>query len=238
MRAIKLLYFLFISASLYAQTQVRRIEYSQLDSIEKARFDSIIYSRIPYNENKAINDIRNDTVRIISLTPGGSPANNNDELELLEERFDFSFYFDYLRLPNQYLQQRETEYNNVVYQYLDSIYCIDTKREIQLELIRMYFEREVVSNRTDKELKKIINKSLNGESKEIKNRIFEIDKKYRDRKFGEALKAYNEVSLLDIKRSTHEYLINSKYHCYLNMLQFEQAGRLKKEYEIIKRIKK
>jgi tetratricopeptide (TPR) repeat protein len=217
-----------LSLTSLAQSSTKTTQYSKLDSIEKLRVDSLIYERIPFNALKAKEDINNDTIRIIRLVLAGTPANTNEETTRLENRFGFFYDYEYLRLPNHHLKQKEEEYNNIVYQYLDSLFGFDTKREVYSEVVRMWWERNVVSNRTDRELRKYINKTLRGESKINKKQIFEIDKFYRDKKFRKAIDDYNQILSFNLTNQTTDYVLNSIYYCYLNMLQFEKANDFRK----------
>lgn len=182
-----------ICLRLIAQTG-QTVNYSELDSVNKAKIDSLIFARIPYSCEKAKQDINNKNIQIIHLTPYGSPEFSADEMTSIEQRFGFHFVYDFFEYPHQYLEQAETKYNDVVYQYLDSINRIDTKKEIRIELARIYYERQVFSNKTDKELEKQIKRKLRGECKEIKAEVLHADKIYRDRKFIDALQEYERIS--------------------------------------------
>lgn len=211
--------------------------YADLDSVHKAKLDSLIFSRIPYSADKAKQDITNGNIQIIELTSVGSPSYSPDEIESVEQRFGFHFAYDFLKYPTHHLEQAETEYNKVMYQYLDSINNTNCEKAIWSELARMYYERQVYANKTDEELSKTIRKKLRGESKEVKVQIFEADKLYRDRKFTEALKKYERISLETIKPETKAYLVNSQYHCLTNLQRYTEADSLKKMNNKIRIIK-
>lgn len=227
MKVLTAIFIIIISLKLTAQTN-QTVNYSDLDSIHKARVDSMILSQIPYSKEKAYQDIQNQKIQIIRLTPGGESAFSNEEMNLIEQRFGFHFVYDYFEFPRRYLEQVENEYNNIMYLYLDSINEIDSREEIWSELWRMYFERQVYSKRTDKELAKAIHKILRGESKEIKSQILDADMLYRDRKFNDALNDYERIGLLELKPKTEAYLTDSKYRCLLNLQRYSEADSLKK----------
>ncbi len=220
---------------LVAQTG-QTMNYSDLDSVHKAKLDSLIFSKIPYSIEKAKQDIHSGNIQIIKLTDVGSPSYSPDEIELVEQRFGFQFVYNFLKYPTNYLEQAETAYNKVMFQYLDSINNTDSKKEIWSELARMYYEREVYSNKTDKELNKAVRKKLRGENKEIKAQILDTDKLYRDRKYAEALNDYERISLLKLEPRTETYLTSSKYHCLINLQRYAEADSLKKMNKEIKPI--
>ena len=188
------------------------------------RQDSIIFSKIPYDKYVAKSDIENGIIRIINLTCTGHIENTSEEIEQIENRFGFEFYYDCLELPYDYLIIRQNEYNRIVYNYLDSLYKIDCEAEIFTECVRLYSERIIASERTDKEIEKIVRKSIKGENKDIKKQIYQADLLYRDRKFGEALNLYEKIKSNNDR--TVNYVTNSIYHCLMNLKQFDKAKQL------------
>ena len=225
MKVLTTIGLILVCLRLFAQTG-QTIDYSDLDSLHQAKLDSLIFTQIPYSIEKAKQDIQDGKIQIIDLKPGGSPYNSQEEVELIERRFGFHFIYEFLKLPTKYLARAEAEYNKVMYQYLDSINDNDCEKEIRSELARMYYEREVYSRKTDEDLSQTIRKKLRGESKDVKEQIFEADKLYRDRKFTEALKEYERISLKKIKPETESYLENSKYHCLISLQRYAEADSL------------
>jgi hypothetical protein len=213
---------LFIEVS--AQTENKKLIYEELGSVEQVRIDSIIFSKIPYDSVQAHHDIKSGKIKIIVDACGGDPMNTNEEVDYVENKFGFEFAYDCLQLPREHVLQRQSEYNEVVYRYLDSLNNIDCEKAIYDELFRLLIERELTSKRTDKELQKIVRKSLKGESKEIKKQVYQADLLYRDRKFQEALKIYRDIKTEKNKSSS--YLINSQYHCLMNLNETEKARSL------------
>ncbi len=227
----------------YAQLSTRFKQYSELNSTEKEIVDSLIYTRIPFNALKAKQDLKNDTIRILRLSPKGTligtAVSTNEEVLRIENRFGFIYDCKFFALPEEHLKLKEEEYNAVVYQYLDSIFCFDTEKEIYSEMNRMLWERTTVSNRTDKELRKFINVSLKNENKDVKKQVFIVDKMYRDKNYNEAINKYIEISNQNINKQTMEYILNSIYYCYLNMLQIEKADNFRQHrLQHIKLVKK
>ena len=188
------------------------------------KIDSIVFSKIPYDSLVAKTDIENGTVRIVSLICSGQVEISSEEIEQIETRFGFKFYYDCLEFPYEYLVIKQKEYNTIVYMYLDSLYNIDSEAEISTEQVRVYSERIIASERTDNEIEKIIRKSLKRENKEIKKQIYQADLLYRDRKFEEALNTYEKIE--SNNERTISYVTNSKYHCLMNLKQFDKAKQL------------
>ena len=226
MKVLTTILIIVIVLKLTAQTN-QTVNYSDLDSIHRARVDSMILCQIPYSKEKAYQDIQNQKIQIIQLTPGGDPAFSNEEMNLIERRFRFHFVYDYFEYPRRYLEQAENEYNYVMYLYLDSINNIDIKKEISSEFKRLFYERQIFSNKTDYELYKTIRKKLRGENKKIKTEVLNADKLYRDRKFIDALNEYESICLLNTKNKTKNYIANSMYHCYMNLQQYAKADSIK-----------
>ncbi len=226
MKVLTTILIILISINLVAQKKQTRT-YLELDSIDKVKVDSIVLSQIPYSKEKAILDIQNNIIQIIQLSPGGSPAFNNEEISLIEQRFGFYFIYDFLKYPRKHLERAEQDYNSIVYEYLDSINNIDSKNEIRSELKRLFNERQFTSQKTDKELHKTIQKKLRGENKEIKIEVLNADKLYRDRKFNDALNEYESIRLKITTCKTKDYITNSMYHCFMNLQLYEKADSLK-----------
>ncbi len=224
-----LLHIILLSLNLFAQN-TKPIQYTELDSIGKARVDSIFFSQIPYSSEKAKADIQNNNIQVVILHPWGSPSYSQEEFEQVEERFGFHFIFNYFNVPNRYREEAETTYNSVIFSYLDSINGFDTELAIHTELARIYYERQIYSFKCDKDLWKVIRKKCRGEKKDTKKQIFQADQLYRDREFGAALHCYNSISEQKVKPQTFSYLMNSRYHCLLNLKRFEEADRLRNEY--------
>ena len=175
----------------------------------------------------------------IGINISGDPLNISDELEYVENRFGFKYKFDYFEVPSDFVQKKQNEYNRQVYKYLDSILLIDSEEEINTELLRLGIERIIIANRTDKDIKKYVQKEFRKENKEFKNRLIEADLIYRDRKFEFALKKYQELNNEAKTDKGLLYLQTSEYHCLMNLEKFEKA-RLLTKYDInriAKRIK-
>ena len=239
MKIVLFLYGIFWVTCVNSQNTPKPKHYSELDSAKKSRIDSLIYSRIRFNASKAENDIQNDTIRIIWLTREGWLNGTNGDLQRIEHQFEVEFYYEYMQLPHEHLQLKQEEYNHIVFRHLDSVFHIDTKKEIQSELVRQIWEKFIVSNHTDKELQELIRTTLKREGKSIKKKVFDIDCLYRDRRFEEALNGYYQISRLNIQNQTMDYVINSIYHCYLNLQQYEKANDFKKKNsDRIKYVKK
>ena len=209
-----------------AQTNPKR--YTELDSVQKARVDSFIYTQIPFDALKAKNDLHNDTIRIVSLKCSSimeTPLNNNDEIEQIEQRFGFIHHTEYYKLPYSHLLNKEEEYNKIVYSYLDSIFQFDTQKEIQHERVRLFRKRVIIPNRSHNKLRKHIKNQINGEEKQIIKKVFDVDCLYRNRQFEEAIIGYNEIINLSIQEATRNYLVTSIYYCYLNLGQYKTAHK-------------
>ena len=105
---------------------------SKTDSIAIAYFNNLIQ----YDSLAATQDIRESKIHILELRGlghMGESFNTNEELELVEKRFGFKFKFDFIKAPYHFVQEKQQEYNNQIYQYLDSVLRIDSKNEILMD---------------------------------------------------------------------------------------------------------
>jgi tetratricopeptide (TPR) repeat protein len=213
------LFFVFLFSVFFLQISAQTV---YENSSEKT--DSIVFSKIPYDSLVAKTDIENGIVRIVNLSCSGQVEISPEEIEQIESRFGFQFYYDCLELPYEYLVIKQKEYNRIVYKYLDSLYNIDSEAEIFTEQVQLYSERIIASEKTDNEIEKNIRKSIKRENKEIKKQIYQADLLYRDRKFEEALNIYNKIE--SNNEMTISYVTNSKYHCLMNLKQYDKARQL------------
>ncbi|MBS2211864.1 hypothetical protein KEM09_10635 [Carboxylicivirga mesophila] len=224
---ILLSFFLLISA--YSQ--------SKADSIAIEYFKKLI----PYDSLMAIQDLSESKIQILKLSGLGhlgEPLNTNEELELVEQRFGFKFIFDFIKAPHDLVIEKQKEYNNQVYRYLDSYLQIDAQNEISIELKRLAFERLALTIETDKQLAKRIKKTFRKESNEFKTLLISADIKYRDRKFKSALEEYEQLFKLAQTESGQLYLQTSEYHCKMNLGKYSEAYEMFIESQQINRVAK
>ena len=94
-------------------------------------FHNFFLSKIPYDSIRAKEDIKNGTIQIVSLHGQGSGCSisildylDEDEITEIESNLGIKFHVEFIeyRMPTKYIHQRELEYNQVVYDYLDSTY--------------------------------------------------------------------------------------------------------------------
>ncbi|WP_439185859.1 hypothetical protein [Carboxylicivirga taeanensis] len=224
---ILLSFFLLISA--YSQIKA--------DSIAIEYFNKLI----PYDSLMAIQDLNESKVQILKLSGLGhlgEPLNTNEELELVEQRFGFKFIFDFIEVPHDLVIEKQKEYNNQVYRYLDSHLQIDAENEISIELKRLALERHALTIETDRQLTKRIKKTIRKESSEFKTLLISADIKYRDRKFKSALEEYEQLFNLAKTESGQLYLQTSKYHCKMNLGKYSEAYEMFIENQQINRVAK
>ncbi len=126
--------------SLNNEGKEQNLNFCISDSLHHAKYDSIFFSKIPYNAAKAKEDIKNGKVYYLHLFADDSGFDNSD-FEYLEKKFGFEYLYDYLRLPSQYLKRAEEDYNGVVFDYLDKKCQCDFEAEYMKELKRMFFEK-------------------------------------------------------------------------------------------------
>jgi hypothetical protein len=226
MRLFLVFLFLLLFIEVSAQDKNKKAIYEEIDSAQLARIDSIFFSKIPYDSLVAYEDIKQNNIKIILGC--GDPVNTNEEFKIVEKEFGFRFAYDCNNnVPHEYSDQRRNEYNNVIISYLDSLYHFDNKREISNEMLRLYFERKFISTKTDKKIKKNLRRKIRWEKKEIKKQVYQADLLYRDRKFQEALNSYRTI--ITDNEKTISYLINSQYHCLMNLQEFDNARAFYKE---------
>ncbi|MFB6341291.1 hypothetical protein ACE1ET_06195 [Saccharicrinis sp. FJH62] len=210
----------------YGQVVINEKNYSDVDSITKMRIDSIMYSRFPYNEEIALKDIRKNNIRILYLYGTNDPYDDLFDTKLIEDRFGFKYHFEEFLFPETLLQKIQDRYNSVVYSYLDSIYRIDVKSEIDYEIKRQFWEESITAKQSNKDLRKKIRTELKGENGQIKKALYEIDKQYRDRNFEQALEKYKTFNFENIQPKTKNYILNSQYHCLMNLHEYNEAQKL------------
>jgi hypothetical protein len=211
--------------------------FAQYDRIAQEYFEKLV----PYDSLRAVSDLKNDSVFILNLSgfeySFGEPFNINEELEYVESRFGFKFRYDGFMAPRDFVQKKQNEYNRQVYKYLDSILGIDSKDEINTELLRLGLDRVVFAIQSDESIIKYIRKEFSKENKVFKDGLIEADLVYRDRKFEIALEKYQELKLSAETEEGLLYLQTSVYHCLMNLKEFDKAKELTK-YDVNRKAKR
>jgi len=111
--------------------------------------------KVPYDSIRAKTDILNDTIRIVELIStefSGCRLKllyylSLEEKESIENKFGFkytSFVID--KISQNYLDQREREYNAMVYKYLDKKVNGDSNDSIEGEIFRVIHEKRKKQN--------------------------------------------------------------------------------------------
>lgn len=149
-----------------------------------------------------------------------------EQIKSIEERFGFKYDYRFFNIPQDYLNNKNTKYNNVVYEYLDSINNFDTRKEIDIEFNRYSIENLIISNINDRNLKKVVWKEFQKQDKKHREIILRAEKLYRDREFEKALKIYKEIEEKIITEKGKIFILNSKYHSLMNLEKFKEACEL------------
>lgn len=114
---------------------------------DKAKIDSIFLVKIPFDSLTAKQDLENGTVRLLDIfsPTWGTIGTRMDELiepyqlDSIEQQFGFRNELIVIdSIFSKYTEQRESEYNRVVIQYLDSIHGIDFWTEYKNQIIKTY----------------------------------------------------------------------------------------------------
>lgn len=132
---------------------------STVDKIKICLSDSGLHNyflrQIPYDSVKAKNDISNDTIRIISLISksfSGCRLNlldylSDEEKGTIEKKYGFTYeYFVFDKTSQNYLDQRQREYNDIVYKYLDRKFSMSSKRLIDKEILNLAYRKKSKEN--------------------------------------------------------------------------------------------
>jgi len=116
---------------------------------DRSRVDSMYLAKIPFDSIKAKQDLKNDTVRLLNIfsLTWGSMGSRIDEtiepyqLDSIEKSFGFKNEVVALDsiLP-QHAKMRESEYNRVVVEYLDSIHGIDFWEEYKKQILKTFIK--------------------------------------------------------------------------------------------------
>jgi hypothetical protein len=137
-----------VSALLYCSSSF--IVHEQLtifkDCISDSVFHQTFLNQIPYDAKKAKMDIDSGVVHRISLMSIFSGCEleitgllEPDELERLEKKYGFMQEYFYIDepIPVRYLKEKEKEYNDVVFSFLDSLNGMDTFKVFREEVINI-----------------------------------------------------------------------------------------------------
>ena len=118
---------------------------------DKSRIDSIFLAKIPFDSSLAKQDLKNGTVRLLDIfsPTWGTVGTRFDEIiepyQLYSIEKQFGFKNELIVIDSvfsKYTELRESEYNQVVIQYLDSIHGIDFWPEYKKQIANTY-----ISNR-------------------------------------------------------------------------------------------
>lgn len=127
-----------------------RKEYSiQIDSsqqilnacISDSAFHERFLSQIPYTKEKAIEDILAGKIQVILLGSDSYLGSQDSILDADQEKeitnkygFTLERYYIEGIIPSNYLMQRQDEYNQVVYTFLNVMHQMDVESAVKLEL--------------------------------------------------------------------------------------------------------
>jgi hypothetical protein len=108
-------------------------------------FHNYYLRQIPFDSLKAKRDILNDTIRIVSLISkqySGCRLSylqylSAENITLIEKQFGFTYNYFELDFNQGYLDQRQNEYNRVVYNYLDKQLNGDSFKLIRDKIIEL-----------------------------------------------------------------------------------------------------
>lgn len=133
----------------------RPIEFSIC--ISDSGFHNIFLSKIPFDSIRARKDLASGIVRIISLDGEQGPTRTaildvlgEEEIINIEMKLGLKFEYHYLAdVFHMYRKQREKEYNDVVYKFLDQKLEGDSRESIRQE-IRAALSRRKQSRNADK----------------------------------------------------------------------------------------
>ena len=116
---------------------------------DKLRIDSMLLAKIPFDSITAKQDLKNGTVRLLDIfsTTWGTGGTRFDELiepyqlNSIEKQFGIRNELIVIdSVFSKYTELRESEYNGVVIQYLDSIHGIDFWTEYKRQIVKVYKE--------------------------------------------------------------------------------------------------
>ena len=178
------------------------------------------------NENKAKEDLKGNKILILVLISNFTTQNpqlTGGQIKSIEKRFGFEYDYRFFDIPQDFLHNKNQEYNDVVFEYLDSINNIDTKNEIETEFSRYMIENNSVSNTEDKKLKKVVRKEFRKEDRTHRKLIFSAEKVYRDRDFEKAFEIFTGIENRIMTPKGKCFILSSKYHSLMNLERFEEA---------------
>lgn len=191
------------------------------------KLDSLFLARIPYNSGSALEDIRNGKVILLKLSTKRANFSilKKEDYVSVENKFEFKFHFDTIKAPSRLLRKQESEYNNVVYDYLDSTRVINSKILIINELKRLVDER-VLQAQTSKNQRQEVRRKFEQASPKIIRIISRAEIAYRKRDFKKAFALY-EYAFTTVKVTSYKgNLYNNMYHCKLNINDMETAKKM------------
>lgn len=132
---------------------------SPLTNVDVCLSDSALHNhhlrKIPFDSIRAKKDIEDGTIILVTLISNQSSGSrtylvgalSNEEKESIERKFGFKHSFIALDgIDQYYLDQRQREYNDIVYNYLDKINSGDSKRLINDDLIKIIKKKRDIKN--------------------------------------------------------------------------------------------
>ena len=110
--------------------------------------------QIPYDSTRAKKDIKNDSIKIITLVSNISGSRisyidylSQEEKQIIERKFGLIYsYASFDRINQTYLDQRQKEYNDIVYKYLDNKLNGDSRQLINREIYYLVQEKRNKQN--------------------------------------------------------------------------------------------
>jgi hypothetical protein len=132
---------------------------SDIDNIKICLSDSGLHNyylkKIPYDSIRAKMDIKNDSIKIMTLASNifyGCRLNfldylSEEEKRKIEKKFGFVYsYESFDRIDQYYLDQRQKEYNDIVYKYLDDKLNGNSRELISKEIYYQVLEERKKEN--------------------------------------------------------------------------------------------
>ena len=99
--------------------------------------DSLLLQKVRFNEDSARYDIKNGRIRILSLLSNFTIEDSyaeSDNLEFVQDKYGFTFYYEEFNIPKKHLRIKEAEYNSIVFNYLDSLCNCNSEKSIYSDL--------------------------------------------------------------------------------------------------------
>lgn len=112
------------------------------------------FRHVGFDSARAIDDLANDTVRLVSLYSdqfSGCRISildylSNDDIKSIEDEFGFKYAGLLRHAPQSYCDQREKEYNQVMYNYLDKRLGGDSRQIIREKIMELARRRRAEQN--------------------------------------------------------------------------------------------